>query len=280
MRRPLADQVALVTGASSGIGRATALALARAGARLALVARSENKLDHVANEIAQLPGPNNRAAPLVLPTDVASDEAVTALRERVRADLGPIDILVNNAGIGHWSRFVDLPTERIRAVMEVNFFGAILCTKAFLPDMLERGSGTVVFVSSGFGALPFPYTSVYCASKHAINGFAGSLRTEVEPYGIRVLLVMPGVTDTDFFENNDVPADVLSKLLAQRFDSAEKVGDRIVSGVVRGKRRIVLGGLNDIGLRLAALFPGVQARFLSLVGKRVVHRQAPRGRRA
>ena len=199
MKASLAGRVAVVTGASSGIGRATAAALAGAGARIVLVSRSESRLRAAAEEVSRAGG--GRPA-LVLPCDVTDPEAVAALAERVRREAGTPDIVVNNAGIGHWAPIVDLSLERIRAVLEVNFFGAVHCTKAFLPAMLERRQGTVVFVSSGFGVLPFPYTGAYCASKHALNGFAGSLRAEVEPLGVGVLLVLPGSTQTAFFEAN------------------------------------------------------------------------------
>ena len=206
--------MAVVTGASSGIGLATATALAGAGARLILVARSESRLHAAAEDVARIAGGGPPA--LALPCDVSDAQAVLAMADRVRRDVGTPDIVVNNAGIGHWAPLVELPLERIRAVFEVNVFGTVHCTKAFLPAMLERRQGTVVFVSSGLGALPFPYTGAYCASKHALNGFAGALRAEVEPLGVNVLLVLPGATRTAFFEANAYPADVLSRYLFQR----------------------------------------------------------------
>jgi short-subunit dehydrogenase len=269
--------VAVVTGASSGIGRATAAALAGAGARVVLVSRSESRLRAAAEEVSRAAsGP----PPLVLPCDVSDPEAVAALAERVSRDAGTPDIVVNNAGIGHWAPIVDLSIERIRAVLEVNFFGAVHCTKAFLPAMLERRQGTVVFVSSGFGVLPFPYTAAYCASKHALNGFAGSLRAEVEPLGVGVLLVLPGSTQTAFFEANAYPPDVLSRYLLQRSVPPALVARRIVRAVVRGRRRVVVGRLNDLGLRLAGGLPEVAAAFLSFVGRRILRRapSGPRGR--
>jgi short-subunit dehydrogenase len=204
------------------------------------------------------------------------------MADRVRRDAGTPDIVVNSAGIGHWAPVVELSLERIRAVFEVNFFGAVHCTKAFLPAMLERRQGTVVFVSSGLGVLPFPNTGAYCASKHALNGFAGSLRAEVEPLGVNVLLVLPGGTRTAFFEANAYPADVLSRYLFQRLVPPERVARRIVRAVIRGRRRVVMGRLNDLGLRLAGALPELEGAFLSFVGKRVMRREpsrakAPRG---
>ena len=271
MASPLAGRLAVVTGGSSGIGLATAKALAQAGVRVVLVARSEARLAAAAEELARIGGP----APMALACDVADPEAVLAMARTVKRDAGTPDILVNNAGIGHWAPVVDLPLERIRAVLAVNFFGAVHCTKAVLPAMLARGRGTLVFVSSGFGALPFPYTAAYCASKHALNGFAGSLRAEVEPHGLRVLLVLPGGTRTAFFEANAYPEEVLSRYLFQRAVPPERVGAAIVRALIRGRRRLVVGRLNDLGLRLTGALPGIQAAFLALVGRRLRRRQRP-----
>ena len=214
----------------------------------------------------------------MLPCDVSDPEAILVMADGVRREAGTPDIVVNNAGVGHWGPVVELSPERIRTVLEVNFLGAVLCTKAFLPGMLERRRGTLVFVSSGFGALPFPYSAAYCASKHALNGFAGSLRAEVEPEGVNVLLVLPGSTRTPFFEANAYPADVLSRYLFQRPRPSEAVAERIVRAVVRGRRRVVIGGLNDLGLRVAGAFPELAAAYLSLVGQRVRRRALPRAR--
>jgi short-subunit dehydrogenase len=275
MTRPLAGRVAVVTGASSGIGLATAKALARAGARLALVARSEARLRAAARDVASAGGDD---AVLALACDVADPEAVRAMAEQVRRDAGVPDILVSNAGVGHWAPVVDLPLERIRAVLEVNFLGAVHCTKAFLPDLLERRRGTLVFVSSGFGVLPFPYTAAYCASKHALNGFAGALRPEVEPLGVNVLLVLPGSTRTPFFDANAYPADVLSRYLFQRSVPPERVAERIVRAVLRRRRHAVVGVLNDLGLRLASAFPELRDAYLSHVGRRIRRRALPGAR--
>jgi short-subunit dehydrogenase len=196
------------------------------------------------------------------------------MADRVLRDVGTPDILVNNAGIGHWAPVAELSLERLRAVLEVNFFGAVHCTKALLPALLERRQGTIVFVSSGFGAFPFPYTAAYSASKHALNGFAGSLRAEVEPLGLNVLLVMPGGTRTAFFETNAYPSDMLSQYLFQRLASPDRVARRIVRAVVNGRRRVVTGPFNDLGLRVVGALPEVGAAFLSVVGRRVL-RQAP-----
>ena len=275
VKRALAGRVALVTGASSGIGLATAKALAGAGARVVLVARSAARLDAAAREIARI---GDGPPAFALPCDVSDPEAVGAMAQQTRREVGLPDIVVNNAGIGLWEPVVELSSARIRQVFEVNFFGAVLCTKAFLPAMLERGKGTVVFVSSGFGVLPFPCTAAYCASKHALNGFAGSLRAEVERQGVDVVLVLPGGTRTEFFVTNAYPVDALSRYLFQRLVPAEQVARRIVRAVVLGRRRVVIGRLNDLALRCAGALPELQDAFLAFVGKRILKRKPPGAR--
>lgn len=270
MTASLAGRVAVVTGATSGIGLATARALARAGTRLALVSRSEARLK--AAVVAITGEAVGGLLPLTFPCDVSDPGAVRAMAAGVLRDAGVPDIVVNNAGIGHWGPVAELPLERLRAVFDVNFFGAVHCTQAFLPAMLEHRRGTIVFVSSGFGELSFPHTAAYCASKHALNGFAGSLRAEVEPQGVRVLLVLPGSTRTAFFESNAYPAGVLSRYLLQRAVPPERVARRLVRALIRGRRRVVVGRLTDLGLRLFRAVPELEAAYLSVVGKRLPRR--------
>jgi short-subunit dehydrogenase len=271
MTRPLAGRLALVTGASSGIGRAVAVELAAAGARLVLVSRSEARLRAAAGAVAAA-GDAGRP-PLLVAADVADAEAVRRLAREVEATAGRSpDLVVSNAGIGHFGPVATLPLPRFRAILEVNLLGAVHCTQAFLPAMLRRRQGTLVFVSSGLGVLPFPGSAAYCASKHALNGFAGALRAEVESQGLKVLLVLPGGTRTPFFEANAYPPEVLSRYLFQRLTSPERVARAVVRAVVRGRRRVVIGPLNDVGLRLAGAVPGLAATFLTRAGRRLAAR--------
>jgi NAD(P)-dependent dehydrogenase (short-subunit alcohol dehydrogenase family) len=276
-RRPLAGRVAVVTGASSGIGRATATALARAGAHPVLVSRSRPRLEAAAREVDHAGGGASPA--LLLPCDVSDPVAVRRMADRACREAGVPDIVVSNAGIGHWAPVAALPLARLRAILEVNFLGAVHVTQAFLPGLLERGRGSLVFVSSGFGALPFPNTAAYCASKHALNGFAGSLRAEVAPLGLHVLLVLPGGTRTPFFATNAYPAEVLSRYLLQPSLSSERVAERIVRAIVRRRSRLVIGRLNDLGLRLFGAFPELERAFLGFVGRRLLARDPVPGER-
>lgn len=272
----LHDATAVVTGASSGIGRATALALAREGTRTVLVARSEERLRRLAEEIGQSAAGSStgrradEVVALVVPADVTRDADVEEMARRVRTELGVPDILVNNAGIGHWSSFDEMSERQIREIMEVNFFGSLRCTRAFLPGMLERGSGTVAFVTSGLGEFAFPNSSIYCASKFALHGFARSLRGETEPRGVRVLLMIPGGTDTEFFDTNDFPPEIVETYMGQDMDTPEEVAERLVDGIAAGRRRVTMSWKSDLMLRLSYLFPGVRARLVSRMGERIL----------
>jgi len=247
------------------------VALARRGAKVALVARSEDGLRETARLISEATAGVGRgdagSRALVVPADVTDPAAVEAMADRVRTQLGHVDILVNNAGIAHFGPFAEMAEDEIRRVMDVNFMGALHCTRAFLPDMLARRSGTVAFVSSGLGAIAFPGASVYCASKFALNGFADSLRAEIEPLGVRVLLAMPGVTKTELSE--DLPPETLKRYLFQPIKSADAVGEKIARAIERGRRREMIRVFNDVGLRFAAAFPGFRSVYLNLVGRRV-----------
>src|SRR5947209_14222433 len=184
--------VAVVTGASRGIGREVAKQAAQHGARLGLVARTGDDLEAVLAEVG------GRGAVAV--ADVADREAAEAAFAKLAADLGPVDILVNNAGIGSYGRVSDLPVEEFERVMRVNYFSAVYATKAVLPSMLERRRGHIVNVASIAGRIGAPMEAAYAASKFAMVGFTEALAFEVGPEGIGVSMVNPGPVETDFFD--------------------------------------------------------------------------------
>lgn len=188
----LAEQAALVTGASSGIGRATARALAAEGAAVAVAARREEKLQELAADIESDGG---RA--LVVPTDVRDESAVTETVEATVESLGGLDILVNNAGVARSSLVDRTSPEAYRLEVEVNLLGAMYATHAALSVMLDAGRGHVVNVSSSNAVNPPAGGSGYNATKAGLNTFSETLRREVTTQGIRVTLVMPGRVVTE-----------------------------------------------------------------------------------
>lgn len=185
------DKVVIVTGASSGIGRETALAFARAGARVVIAARQEAPLRQLAQEHPALHP---------VPTDVTRDTDVAHLVDVTLREFGRIDILVNNAGIGMRATVEKTKTEDARQLIETNFFGPFRCIQAVLPAMRRQGAGQIVNVSSILGVIATPRNAIYSASKFALRALNDALRAELTGSGIDVISILPGYTDTPFFD--------------------------------------------------------------------------------
>ena len=183
-----AGQVILITGCSSGIGRATALEAARRGFRVFASARDVADLA----EIARPPSVETLAL------DVTDQHAIWAAAAFVMAAAGRIDALVNAAGYAHYGAVEEVSPEEWRAQFDVNFFGAVDLARAVLPHMREARRGTIVMVSSVGGRVVVPFAAPYCASKHALEAVSDSLRVEAAPFGVRVVVVEPGPVETRF----------------------------------------------------------------------------------
>lgn len=190
----LLGAVVVVTGASAGIGEATALRFARAGSRTVLAARRLERLEALAELIRSRSG-----EALAVRCDVTDPEDVARLVEAVIGAYGRCDVLINNAGIPGGGPFRDLDVERIERLVRVNLLGVLLVTKAFLPMLLERGVGHIVNVASLAGRVATPGAAVYGATKHAVVAFSEALSAELRPTGILVTAVNPGLTRTEGF---------------------------------------------------------------------------------
>lgn len=209
---PLPDSVAVVTGASSGIGAATARTLADAGAAVVLAARREERLRDLKDEIEAA---GRRA--LVVPTDVTDRAAVERLAERALDAFGRIDVLVNNAGIMPLSFVKNLHVDEWLRMVDVNVNGVLHGIAAVLPTMLEQGSGHIVNVSSVAGRRVFPGGAVYCGTKHAVTAISEGLRQELTPkHGIRVTCIEPGSVATELPET--ITDEELRKASEGRWD--------------------------------------------------------------
>jgi NAD(P)-dependent dehydrogenase (short-subunit alcohol dehydrogenase family) len=192
----LAGQVALVTGGGRGIGRAIALALARSGASVAVLARSADQLAEVVAEIARAGG---RA--IACPGDVTDRATVEGAVARVERELGPIDLLVNNAGAGGpLGALAEVDPDEWWRCVEVNLRGPLLCSRAVLPGMLARRRGRIVNVASGAGTHPIPNLSAYVTSKAALIRMTENLAAEVDSFGIRAFAIQPGTVRTAMVE--------------------------------------------------------------------------------
>ncbi len=260
---------ALVTGASSGIGRTLALRLAREGARVALVARRAEELEKLAAEIR-----SGGSEAVVLPCDVSSAAEVAATAARAREVWGGIDMLVNNAGYGHHRTFLEWSVEDMERVMRVNYFGTLYFTKALLPAMVEQRRGWLVFVASVAGKIAPPEESAYAASKFAMVGLAASLSLEVEDAGVHVLTVCPGVIRTPFFDE-----EALSRMppAAKRgMVEVEALVDATMDALAKGKHEITYPG----GISPAYVIQAVAPEFMRRAVKRnTIDARAKRGAR-
>jgi 3-oxoacyl-[acyl-carrier protein] reductase len=183
---------ALITGAGRGIGRATAIALAKEGVNLGLIGLNMSNLEKVAAELAQYDVKVSAAT-----ADVTNLETVTHAVEHIKSDLGPLDILINNAGTAKFGGFLDLTPEEWEKIIQVNLMGVYNVTRAVLPGMIERKSGDIINISSTAGQKGAPVTSAYSASKFAVLGLTESLMLEVRKHNIRVTALTPSTVVTD-----------------------------------------------------------------------------------
>jgi len=196
----LAGKTAIVTGASSGIGAATARLLAGNGCNVALAARRKDRLDALAVELGE--------GALAVPTDITDPEAAAVLVARAVERFGAVDILVNNAGLGLYAPIAEGDPGDWRRMFDVNVLGTLYVTRAAARHMLEQGSGDIVFISSAAGRrVPHGHGAVYAATKHAITAIAEGLRMDLHDRGVRVTNVEPGLVRTEFPESSFVSAD-------------------------------------------------------------------------
>lgn len=189
----LKNKVAIVTGASRGIGKAIALAFAREGADLVVIGRSKEDLDELTTQIKTC----GRQC-LSIIADVTKEKEVNEAAQKALDQFGKIDILVNNAGVGLFKSIRETSVEEWNQVIAVNLTGTFLFTRAVLDDMAERGQGQIINISSDVGVRTIPRAAAYCASKYGVEGFTGVLAKEVRKMGIKVGVIRPGMTDSYF----------------------------------------------------------------------------------
>lgn len=254
-----AGRVVAITGAAGGIGSALARRFAADGDRLALLDRDAAALAPCAAQLAA-----RGAEALALACDVTDPVAVERAFGSALAHFGGVDVLVNNAGITHLGRFAETDVAVLRAVMEVNFFGAVHCTRAVLPSLVAR-RGSVVVVSSVAGFAPLAGRAGYAASKHALHGLFDSLRGEWRDAGVHVLLVCPGFTDTAIGAHalgpdGGAPRGV--RTTAGRAATPESVADATVDGLRRRRRQIVLTPVGRTSWWLTRVWPAAYERLM------------------
>ena len=246
---------AVITGASSGIGRLLALRLAGSGARVALVARRERELAEVATEIRSGGG-----EAVALPCDVGDRDQALAAAARAADAFGTVDLLVNNAGYGHHRRFLDWQLEDMERIVRVNYLGTLYFTKALLPAMVEAGRGWLVFIASAAGRIAPADETAYAASKHAVVGLAASLSLEVENAGVHVLTVCPGAIRTPFFDDEAMAR--LPAVARRRMAEPGDLVEAIMDALARGRRDLTFPRWIATGYVVQALAPSFFRRQL------------------
>lgn len=263
-------KVAIITGASSGIGRATALELARRGYSLVLAARRAEKLEQVARECLSSAGGAGLPEPQVLcvPTDVADESQVRAMVDRASAELGRVDVLVANAGYGLFARVDETPTDEMRAIFDVNVMGVFFGCRAVWPIMRRQGSGHIFIVSSVIGKRGTPYHGAYCATKFALCGLADSMRVEMASAGVHVTTVCPALTDTDFFDKGVAGKAARTSFAKYRkLTPPSEVAAKIARTIGRDKPEIIftLGG--KFLVLVSQLWPALADRMMKMYYK-------------
>ncbi len=250
----LDNKVAVVTGGSSGIGKAAAVMLAKRGVRVALVARREDVLEEAVVEVSEFGSGVGYAC------DVSDEAQVCEMAQHVAGDLGAVDILINNAGFAIYGSVESLSASEIRAQMETNYFGAVHCTKAFLDQMLARRSGKIVNVASVAASFGLPGMAAYCASKFAMLGFSEALRGELHGTGVGVTVVSPIAVRTPFFEHEsfaNIPRYSPMSL------SAEKVARAIVGAIGSSRGEVTVPGVARVAVWTRHTLPHLVDYFVS-----------------
>ena len=252
----MASSLVVITGASSGIGEATAKLYASHGARVVLLARSQDRLERVAGEIKQAGGAANP-----YPIDLADSNAVAELGQRIGRELGTPDILINNAGAGRWLPLLETSAEQAREMIEVPYLAAFYMTRALLPAMIARGSGSIACVTSPASYLAWPDACAYIAARHALSGFTEALRTEMRGKGIAVTLVVLGPVDTPYWEHNPGSHKALaeSNSVLMPILSAKDAAETIVAAIEKKRRLAVRPWAFRALLVLNALMPRLVA---------------------
>jgi NADP-dependent 3-hydroxy acid dehydrogenase YdfG len=251
----LSGKVVVVTGASSGIGEATAREFGRAGANVVLAARRLDRLEAVAGEIEGL---GTGAAALPVAADLSKLEDIQKLVERARERFGRIDVLFNNAGFGRlgWLEKLD-PVKDIAAQVDVNVLGVVQMTRQVLPLMMAQKGGHIINMASVAGLVGTPTYTIYAACKFAVRGFSEALRREAAPWGIRVSVIYPGGVATEFGSHAGIQRKTKATTPAWMRLTAEDVGRAVVGLVRRPRASLVITWPFRLSVLLNSLLPGL-----------------------
>lgn len=270
--KPIDQQVIVITGASSGIGLATALAAAEQGAKVALLARSEETLNEIAMSIE---GEGGEA--MVIPLDVADQAAVENAADQVVGRFGRIDTWVNNAGVAIYGKIEEIADEDNRRLFETNFWGVVYGSLAALPYLKQSG-GALINVGSEVSEAVVPLQGMYGTSKHAVKGFTDSLRVEtelVEEAPVSISLIQPTAVNTPYPSHARNYMDREPKLPTPQIDP-HKVAEAIIDAATHGGRDIKVGAMSKMNTLMSNLMPRLADRMSAMQAKRQQKDERPR----
>lgn len=260
-RRTLAGMRILITGASQGIGRSLAVLAAKEGMKVIAVARSEPMLKELQDEVRAQGGTLE-----ILQADITSPADRQKMVDAAQQHFGGLDLLLNNAGIGATGHFADTQGDRLRTIMEVNFFGLTETTRVFLPMLKKGNKPAIVNISSIAGKRGIPARSAYSASKFAVQGFSEAIRAELAKDNVDVLVVCPGMTQTNFSQNM-IEQKALVQLDHMRGMSSDEVARQTLKSIARGKNETLLTFKGKLLVLVGRFFP----RLADRIGRKKVH---------
>jgi len=268
MRYNLTDRVVLITGASSGIGRACAVAYHRAGARVVVAARSADKLESLAESLGA-----DRVLPVTMDATIEADRDRTLALTRER--FGPVDVLVNNAGWASFGSVVHLPPEHYQRMIALNLSAPLALIQAVLPEMIQRGSGQIVNIASVVGHQVIPRMTVYSATKAALIALSTGLRMELRGTGVDVLVVSPGSTRTEFF-TSAAAIDAQASRLATWQQTPERVARAVVRSSKTRRREVILTAEGITIILIRRLSPRLADALINIVARRTMPPTEPK----
>ena len=252
-------RIMVITGASSGIGAATARAAGRERARLVLLARNQANLEEVAGDIRRNGGAAHSYA-----VDLTVAEAVAEVAKKITAEVGTPDIIFNNAGVGKWLSVKETDPDEVVKMMASPYFAAFFVTRAFLPEMLKRNSGYIVNMTSAASRLVWPGATAYIAARWAMHGFTEGLRADLTGTGIRVMLASFAKVASSYWKNNPGSEERLPKAQSMiRVLTPEEAAEAIISGIQRDKHKVVAPFMLRFVFALNYLFPNITRRMMT-----------------
>ncbi len=252
------DKLILITGASSGIGRSTAIEFSKKICKLALTGRNKRRLSTLKESLI------NRALDVeIFPTKLDSEKDCKTLVKKVENHFkDSVDILVNCAGLAIQGMVQNVPIEEYKRNLNINFFTPLSLIQNIVPGMIKKNSGQIICLFSGVGKRGLPGISPYCVSKFALNGFIESLRVEVYKYNIDVIMVSPGLVETNFHKNSIIHGKLKETFSTGSTKTAEAIAKKIVTASFKRKREVILSWKTYFGIHLSYWFPAILDKYL------------------